>query len=124
MTPLPPTPSGTTRRAFLVGAAAVTGVGVIAACGPGRPAPSATPVPARPDGALAEVADVPVGGSLLVTADSGAKILVAQPDEGTVVAFSAICTHMGCTVVPDGGELHCPCHGSVYELASGGNVSG
>lgn len=125
MTPTPSSvPPATTRRTFLVGAAAATGVGVLAACGPGEPAPSATPEPARDDGALADVADVPVGGSVLVTAASGAKVLVAQPEEGTVVAFSAVCTHMGCTVVPDGAELHCPCHGSVYDLASGGNVSG
>lgn len=114
---------GTTRRTFLAGAATVTGVGVLAACGPGGSAPGTTPEPSRDDGALADVADVPVGGSVLVTDSSGAKVLVAQPEEGTLVAFSAICTHMGCTVVPDGAELHCPCHGSVYDLA-GGNVSG
>ena len=125
MTPLPSSaPHGATRRTFLAGAAAATGVGVLAACGPGEPSPTASPEPAREDGALAEVADVPVGGSLLVTASSGAKVLVAQPEEGTVVAFSAVCTHMGCTVMPDGAELHCPCHGSVYDLASGDNVAG
>lgn len=117
-------PCGATRRTFLAGAAAVAGVGVLAACGPGQSPPRTTPSPARDDGALAAVSDVPVGGSVLVTDAAGAKILVAQPEEGTVVAFSAICTHMGCTVVPDGERFHCPCHGSVYDLATGDNVSG
>jgi Rieske Fe-S protein len=41
-----------------------------------------------------------------------------------VVAFSAVCTHMGCTVAPQGGILKCPCHGSTYDLATGDNTGG
>lgn len=35
----------------------------------------------------------------------------------SLVAFSAICTHLGCTIyaqLSDTGMLHCPCHGSVF----------
>lgn len=40
----------------------------------------------------------------------------------TFVALSSICTHQGCTVAynPGAGDLECPCHGSVYNIA--GNV--
>ena len=51
-------------------------------------------------------------------------MIIAQPEAGTVVGFSAICTHMGCTVAPDGAQLTCPCHGSVFDAATGANVSG
>lgn len=49
---------------------------------------------------------------------------MAQPTEGSAAAFSAICTHKGCTVAPEGEELKCPCHGSVHEAATGKNVGG
>src|SRR5204863_9057377 len=29
------------------------------------------------------------------------------------------CTHLGCTVLPGAGELDCPCHGSIFNLAGG-----
>jgi len=49
---------------------------------------------------------------------------VAQPTAGTVVAFSAVCTHLGCTVTPKGKELDCPCHGSVYDAFTGQVITG
>lgn len=69
--------------------------------------------------ALAEVSDVPVGSSVSAKTADGKPALVAHPKAGKIVAFSAICTHMGCTVNPAGKELHCPCHGSVYDAATG-----
>ncbi len=51
-------------------------------------------------------------------------IVVAQPTAGTVVAFSAICTHAGCTVAPAGKEFDCPCHGSRYDAATGAVIQG
>jgi len=35
-------------------------------------------------------------------------------------AFTAICTHMGCTVgTISGGLIICPCHGSQYSIVDG-----
>jgi nitrite reductase/ring-hydroxylating ferredoxin subunit len=75
-------------------------------------------------GPLAALKDVPVGGAVSATSPDGKPVIIAQPTEGTVVGFSAICTHMGCTVAPAGTQLDCPCHGSVYDAATGKNLSG
>jgi Rieske Fe-S protein len=49
---------------------------------------------------------------------------LAQPSTGKVVAFTAICTHQGCTVNPDGAVLRCPCHASTYDAFTGKNTGG
>jgi Rieske Fe-S protein len=66
---------------------------------------------------------VPVGGSVVVQAPAG-KIAVAQPTAGSVVAFSATCTHQGCTVMAAGKRLECPCHGSIFDAFTGAVVQG
>jgi cytochrome b6-f complex iron-sulfur subunit len=114
------------RREVLVRAGLVTmgvaAAGVLAACGGGGSTDTPASTPAA-DGALAQVADIPVGGALAATGADGKPIILLQPEAGTVTAVSAVCTHQGCTVAPDGKELKCPCHGSVFDL-TGGNVSG
>jgi len=72
---------------------------------------------------LAKVADIPVGNAISATLD-GQPILISQPAAGTIVAFTAICTHMGCTVLPDGKDFQCPCHGSIYNAATGAVIQG
>jgi Rieske Fe-S protein len=72
---------------------------------------------------VARLADIPVGGSVSAVLD-GKPIVVAQPTAGHVVAFSAVCTHMGCPVAPGKGEFDCPCHGSRYDLATGAVLAG
>jgi cytochrome b6-f complex iron-sulfur subunit len=126
----------TRRTALAVAAGSATALG-LAACGDsGDDASSAGPddqAPATggsastaPSGGapLASLADVPVGGSVSATSADGKPLIIARPTEGTVVGFSAICTHMACTVAPAGKELNCPCHASVYEAATGKNLSG
>jgi Rieske Fe-S protein len=67
--------------------------------------------------ALARTSDIPVGGGK-VFADQG--IVVTQPREGTLKAFSATCTHQGCTVSSvEGGTVNCSCHGSKFDVADG-----
>jgi cytochrome b6-f complex iron-sulfur subunit len=72
---------------------------------------------------VAKLSDIPVGGSISATLD-GKPIILAQPSTGKVVAFTAICTHQGCTVNPDGAVLRCPCHASTYDAFTGKNTSG
>ena len=72
---------------------------------------------------VAKLSDIPVGGSISATLD-GKPIILAQPSTGTVVAFTAICTHQGCTVNPDGAVLRCPCHASTYDAFTGKNTGG
>jgi cytochrome b6-f complex iron-sulfur subunit len=75
-------------------------------------------------GALTEVADVPVGGAVSAKDAKGAPVIVSRPSENEVVAFSAVCTHKGCTVAPKADRIECPCHGSTYDLATGDNTGG
>jgi Rieske Fe-S protein len=63
-------------------------------------------------------------GSSVSAKDASGPILVAQPTSGKVVAFSAICTHQGCTVAPAGTKFQCPCHGSMYDAATGAVLQG
>ena len=76
---------------------------------------------------IAQVEDVPVGGSLLFEypPNSPARLLV-RVDEQTFVAYEQQCTHLTCPVLPavDKGELHCPCHEGVFDLLSGRPLSG
>ncbi len=91
---------------------------------PGASTPSgSTPSASEGPSVLAKLADVPVGGATSATYE-GKAALVSQPTAGNVVAFSAICTHRGCTVAPAGKEFHCPCHGSVYDAFTGKVISG
>ena len=55
--------------------------------------------------------------------DGNADIVVRH-DDGSLSAFSAVCTHAGCTVGYQGGEIVCPCHGGTFDASSGAVVSG
>ncbi|QIP87189.1 Rieske (2Fe-2S) protein [Streptomyces sp. Tu 2975] len=113
----------TSRRTVLAAGAAA----LVAGCGddggedPATRPPDATPTepgqdsPAPGGEELARTADIPVGGGK-VFADK--KIVVTQPESGEFKAFSAVCTHQGCTVanVSD-GTINCLCHGSKFGLA-------
>ena len=71
---------------------------------------------------LALTSDVPVGGGKIL-ADK--KIVITQPRAGSFEAFSAVCTHQGCTVSSvSGGTINCPCHGSKFSITNGSVVTG
>ena len=67
---------------------------------------------------VAALADIPVGGSIDATI-GGEPVLLAQSTAGEVVAYSAICTHQGCVVAAAGSKFECPCHGSIFDAATG-----
>ena len=54
----------------------------------------------------------------------GHPAVVLQRSPGVFVAFSAVCTHLGCVVrwLPEKGEFLCPCHAGHY--SSDGKVLG
>lgn len=114
-----------TRRAVLIGAG-VLGAAALAGCGSSsnKSAAAQPTTTAAVAGELAQLSDVPVGGAISAKDANNKPIIVSQPTAGQVKAFSAICTHMGCTVAPAGKELDCPCHGSKYDSATGAVIGG
>ena len=71
---------------------------------------------------LAKTSDVPVGGGTILT---DKKIVITQPQPGTFHAFTAVCTHAGCTVGSvSSGTINCPCHGSRFNINNGSVVNG
>jgi thiosulfate dehydrogenase (quinone) large subunit len=45
--------------------------------------------------------------------------LLLRTPEGRAAALSAVCTHAGCEVEWREGTIECPCHGAVFDPASG-----
>jgi Rieske Fe-S protein len=92
---------------------------------PETPAPESAPASsaaAAGGAAVAQVSDIPVGGGVILPDEA---IVITQPNDGDVKAFSAICTHQGCLVseVID-NEIICPCHGSRFSAADGAVITG
>ena len=86
-----------------------------ASAGSGAAAQAGPPV-------LANTSDIPVGGGKIL-ADK--KIVITEPQAGSFKAFTAVCTHQGCTVDSvSGGTINCPCHGSKFSIANGSVVNG
>ena len=136
-----PHPGASRRQVMATGVVTMAGMAGLAACGSsssGAGAAAASPsaggaASSSPSaggaaaasssaggGVLATLADVKVGTAISAKTPDGKPIIIAEPTAGHVVAFTAICTHMGCTVLPVGGlKLQCPCHGSKYDAATG-----
>lgn len=122
--------SALSRRQLLAGTGTVLGTMALTACGGSNDTDTAPNgdtgggLAGGGDANLVDLSEVPVGGAVPATDKDGKPVIVAQPTKGSVVAFSAVCTHKGCTVAPDGDLLRCPCHGSTYDLATGDNTGG
>lgn len=55
--------------------------------------------------------------------DGSPDILIRDTD-GSLKAFSAVCTHAGCTVGYENGTIICPCHGGEYNAETGEVIAG
>ncbi|MGW9076927.1 Rieske (2Fe-2S) protein [Streptomyces kronopolitis] len=67
--------------------------------------------------ALGKTSEIPKGGGKIFKAE---KVVVTQPQDGEIKAFSAICTHAGCIVGEvSGGTINCMCHGSKFDINDG-----
>jgi len=122
----------TRRTAIALTGAAATSLG-LAACsaagGSSSNAGSGGGVQATKDasGKLAvESSKVPVGGSVIVSTNTGSDpaVAIAQPKAGEFVAHTAVCTHQGCLVAAAGAQLDCPCHGSKFDAFTGKVING
>jgi nitrite reductase/ring-hydroxylating ferredoxin subunit len=129
-----------TRRRLAATASAGLALPVLAACGSddaGTASDSSSDSSSEPSasgsstegggaaaagGALASTSDIPVGGCAVFEEE---KVVVTQPTEGDFKAFSATCTHQGCSVsASTDGEIPCTCHGSVFSLEDGSVLDG
>jgi Rieske Fe-S protein len=126
------------RRNALSGAATIgIGLPLLAACGgddepgtatdpstPSSSAPTGEPpssAASRPAGGIATTSDVPVGSGVII-ADS--EVVITQPTDGDFKAFTAVCTHAGCTVGEVADTINCPCHGSTFSIEDGSPTGG
>jgi Rieske Fe-S protein len=108
--------TGTTRRKFIF-----TGL----AGGIATAVTLSSPAEATEDTAqskvLAKTKSIPLHGGKILKG----KYVVTHPKKGVYRCFSAICTHMGCTVASvSHGTINCPCHGSKYSIVDGHVVHG
>ncbi|MFJ8080420.1 Rieske (2Fe-2S) protein [Streptomyces sp. NPDC096205] len=103
------------RRTVLRGAALTPAVGLgLAACGGGAGASPATPTAPVDLGAEGAVAK---GGAHL---DQENNVVVSRTEDGSLKAYSTICTHGGCPInALEGTTLICPCHGSKFDATTG-----
>ena len=94
-----------------------------AASPPAQGAGDTAEAPAAEGGTvLGAASGVPVGGGKIFEDQA---VVVTQPTAGTFHAFSAICTHQGCTVDSvAGGTINCPCHGSKFSVTDGSVAKG
>ena len=120
-----PRPSACPRRQLLIGAGA-GGVALLAACGSSggssaKPARvdtgTSTTAPASYDVERAQqrrrskgiiaLSAVPSDSAVSVKDSTGRTLLITQSG-GKLTALDATCTHMGCTVAPDGASCSAP----------------
>lgn len=82
---------------------------------------------ALPAGAvrLGAASQLPVGqGATYQDPGDGQPDIVIRQRNGTLVAHSAVCPHAGCEVGYQGGQIICPCHGSVFDAQTGAVITG
>ena len=113
------------RQSLAAAGVAVAGTAGLTACGSdttaegvvSSAASAAASVATSAAGQAIQAAEIPVGGGKVFEA---LKVVVTQPTAGDFKAFTAVCTHQGCTVnaVAD-GVITCPCHGSEFDAATG-----
>jgi thiosulfate dehydrogenase [quinone] large subunit len=86
-----------------------------------------TKQPSAPQGGtlLGSASAVPIGSSARFTDPrNGQPGIILQPKAGTFLAYSAVCTHQGCTVGYTGTQIACPCHGATYSPTTGAVTGG
>ncbi|MCS6266205.1 MAG: Rieske (2Fe-2S) protein [Vampirovibrio sp.] len=74
---------------------------------------------------LGKVAEFPAGTSKNFKFGSIPALFIHSPD-GSMHAFNATCSHLGCTVQYQQAKnnIYCACHGGTYDPATGNVVAG
>lgn len=118
-----------TRRAAIQSGAAA---GVLGAAAAARATPTMPDGRPWPSVKIGNVKDLKSGKAMAFNypdADAPAWLVKlhgpayegAGPDSD-IVAFSGICTHMGCPITFEGDRFICPCHYSMFDPAKNGQV--
>lgn len=124
---------GVSRKAFVrlgtllgVGAAASS---MLAACGagPGDGARGGRTGGRAGDRAsdartIARASGVRPGTAVRFEDPEGNPAVLVRLRGGDLVAYTAVCSHEGCTVAYKNGRLVCPCHGSVFDPSNNARV--
>jgi cytochrome b6-f complex iron-sulfur subunit len=65
-------------------------------------------------------------GTAMMFRFAGKPGLLIHHEDGEWVAFSAVCTHLACTVEFQKAQkrIHCACHGGTYDMKTGKNIAG
>lgn len=113
-----------TRRTVLAVGAGGAVAFAAAACSTGSSSSGGRPSRQPADKTLTSLDRITVGQAISVTLPNGQPGIVARPNADSAVCFSAICTHEGCTVAPQGARLVCPCHHSEYNALTGAVLQG
>ena len=124
------------RRAMVLGAGGAGLAVVMTACARRhrlRRRPTGGTAPGRPRRVRGPEKKKAAAGKALAPEDRpGGREGLREPeggrhpaDGGEFKAFTAICTHQGCTVdeVAD-GTINCPCHGSKFKISDGSVAGG
>ena len=71
-------------------------------------------------------AELPVGHSATYRdPGDGQPDIIVRLADGSLAAHNAVCTHAGCPVsYGGGGQIVCPCHGSVFDARTGAVITG
>jgi thiosulfate dehydrogenase [quinone] large subunit len=91
------------------------------------PARTSSSVGRLPSGAvkLGSANQLPAGQAATYRDPSdGQPDIVVREANGRLLAHSAVCTHAGCEVGYQGGQLVCPCHASVFDAQTGAVITG
>lgn len=116
------TPKFSRREALGLGVVGAAGVAVaLTGCSAEGGAVAGSPLKAGLE--VGPLADVPVGAGRNFEVN-GTKLVVTQPVEGEVHAFSAICTHEGCVVGCRDKIIKCDCHQAIFDSVTGEPTSG
>jgi len=112
------------RRSFVT---TIAGFGVLIGLGvalasvkippPSSASPGSTATKASPSSAITNTNNLAVGSPVYFEYPSGYPNVLFKRSDGTLAAYSMLCTHVCCQVTYESSlnEFYCACHGSVFD---------